>query len=150
MNSPRKITDLFVENVDQPKLPIDSEVLAEGENFVAKVEQISEIPNLDFSKNSKVFILVPVFRELKNIKRLFSSWNSQILSEGTTLEIVILINQKTDNHEDTEENQQTLETLQNLYKQNKKPNIKLIKRLFFIVFILYTKEYIMSNAKGNV
>lgn len=111
------------ESPDGTKSPLEKEVISAGEVFVQQVEQIAEIPNLDFNPNSLVFVCIPAYRELENMERLFYSWNSQTLPQGVSLEIVICINQKTDNVEDTEENRKALEILQNLYTQNKKENI---------------------------
>lgn len=125
MNNPEKLNIKNTpESPDRAKSPLEKEVILAGEVFVRQIEQIAEIPDLDFNPNSLVFVCIPAYRELENMERLFHSWNSQALPQGASIEIVICINQKTDNPEDVEENRKALEVLQNLYAKNKKENIR--------------------------
>jgi|GEM_PF-3388724 len=125
MNTPEKLgIGNTNENVVKTKSPLEKGAIEAGTNFIRQVEQITEIPSLDFNPNSLVFVCIPAYRELENVGRLFQSWNSQTLPQGTSIEIVICINQKTEDTEDTEENKKALETLQNLYTQNQKGNIR--------------------------
>ena len=98
---------------------LSNEAKENAMRFLEEVEQKRPIPEISIDEKSSLFVCIPAYRESANAERLFNAWNTQQLEPGQSIEIVICINQKTDNEQDYIENQKFYNSLRDLIDENK-------------------------------
>ena len=106
------------ESIDDIEI-LSNEAKENAMRFLKEVEQKRPIPEINIDENASLFVCIPAYRELANAERLFNAWNTQQLKPDQSIEIVICINQKTDNEQDHIENQKFYNSLRDLIEENK-------------------------------
>lgn len=110
------------ESIDDIEI-LSDEAKENAMRFLEEVEQKRPIPEINIDENASLFVCIPAYRELANAERLFNAWNTQQLKPGQSIEIVICVNQKTDNEQDHIENQKFYDSLRDLIDANKNDRV---------------------------
>ncbi len=93
-------------------IPDAKHIMARGRAFLDRISKITTLPDLSLSRKATVFVVIPLYKELANVDRLFRSWHAQQFLGGIQAEVIFLVNNKADaSPESVQENQLSFDRL---------------------------------------